>query len=408
MAGSDFLTDRAVKNARTKTKPYKLSDGRGMYLLIKSDEGKYWRLKYRHAGKEKLLALGVYPDVSLQRARSLRDAAREQVAAGIDPSAARQAEKLEKRIAAANTFEAVAREWYAKQAPRWSSSHARAVLVRLQNELFKYIGNKPIAAIDAATMLDVLRKIEARGALETLSKTRIAAGQIFRYAIGSRRAKSDPTRDLRGQFETREHRHYARLNEGDLGDFLVKLEAYDGTPITKMAIRLLALTFVRTGELRGGHWTEFDFEKGEWRIPAVRMKSSVEHIVPLSDQAIATLGELQALTGDNDYLFPNEHRDGKPMSENTILYALYRMGYRGRATGHGFRATASTILNEQGWDADVIERQLAHKEQNQIRAAYHHAQYLPERRKMMQAWADFLEAKQRSGEKVVSMKRKRA
>jgi integrase len=409
MAGSDFLTDRAVQNAKPKASPYKLADGRGMYLLVKTDGGKYWRLKYRHAGKEKLLSLGVYPDVALKIARKKRDEAREHVAAGADPSALRKDEKRQQRSLAANTFEALAREWYAKQIPKWSDVHADAVLSRLERQLFPSLGDKPIASIDAATVLETLQKIERRGALEVLSKCRIVAGQVFRYAVVTRRASSDPTRDLKDAFEQRETRHYARLHERDLPDFLTKLEKYDGTSLTKLAMKLLALTFVRTGELRGARWPEFDFEKSEWRIPAERMKTGVEHIVPLSDQAIAVLREIETLSGGEEFVFPNEHQDKKPMSENTILFALYRMGYRGRATGHGFRATASTILNEQGWDADVVERQLAHKEQNEVRAAYHHSEYLPERRKMLQAWADFLDAKRADGEKkIVNLHRKRA
>ncbi|MFZ3322740.1 MAG: integrase arm-type DNA-binding domain-containing protein [Usitatibacter sp.] len=420
MAGSDFLTDRAVQNAKPKAAAYKLTDGRGMYLLVKPDGAKYWRLKYRYAGKEKLLSLGVYPDVKLKSARTKRDAAREQVAAGLDPSVARKAEKRLQRISASNTFEAIALEWHGKQKAKWSEAHADAVLSRLERDLFPSIGREPIASVSAQVLLEALRKIEARGALELLSKSRVVAGQVFRYAIATARATSDPTVALRGAFEQRETRNYARLHEPDLPEFLKKLEGYEGTRLTKLAIKLLALTFVRTGELRGARWPEFNFEEREWHIPAERMKGGSEHIVPLSDQAIAVLREIEKLSGDEDFSFPNEHHAKKPMSENTILFALYRMGYRGRATGHGFRATASTILNgvkkAQGrtWNADVIERQLAHKEANKIRAAYHHTQYLEERATMMQWWADYLDAKRAEGEaeaseeKVPSLQRKRA
>ena len=402
------LTDTEAKNAKPQDQPYKLTDGEGMYLLVKPNGGKYWRLKYRVAGKEKVLALGVYPAIKLQAARKRRMEARELLTGGKDPGGERKAEKRYKRVLAGNTFEAVAREWYDNQREKWSAAHAGAVLTRLERELFPGLGARPIAEIDAPELLDVLRGIERRDALELVSKVRIIAGQVFRYAIATGRAKHDPSRDLRGALKTREVRHYARLSEAELPEFLVKLETFNGELLTRLAIKLLVLTFVRTGELRGATWTEFDTDKHEWRVPAERMKTRAEHLVPLSAQAIEVLERLKEITGTREYVFPNEHHPKRPMSENTILFALYRMGYQGRATGHGFRATASTILNEQGWDADVIERQLAHKEANKVRAAYHHSEYLAERKKMMQGWADFLDAKQRAGEKVVSIHRKAA
>lgn len=239
---------------------------------------------------------------------------------------------------------------------------------------------------------------------EVVAKCRVIAGQVFRYAIASGRAKHDPSRDLKGALKTREKQHYARLSEADLPEFLAKLDGYDGNTLTKLAMKLLVLTFVRTGELREAKWPEFDLDKREWRIPAERMKSRAEHLVPLSTQALAALKQLHEIAGGREHVFPNEHHPLKPMSENTILFALYRMGYRGRATGHGFRATASTILNEQGWDADVIERQLAHKEANKVRAAYHHSEYLAERRKLMQAWANYLDAS-KLGAEVIPLRR---
>lgn len=402
------LTDTEAKNAKPLEQPYKLTDGEGMYLLVKPNGGKYWRLKYRVAGKEKVLALGVYPAIKLQAARKRRMEARELLTAGKDPGGERKAEKRYKRVLAANTFQAVAREWYDNQCEKWSAAHAGAVLKRLEDELFPGLGARPIAEIDAPELLDVLRGIERRDVLELVSKVRIIAGQVFRYAIATGRAKYDPSRDLRGALKTREVQHYARLSEAELPEFLVKLETFNGEALTRLAIKLLVLTFVRTGELRGATWTEFDTDKREWRIPAERMKTRAEHLVPLSAQAIEVLEQLKEITGEREQVFPNEHHPKRSMSENTILFALYRMGYQGRATGHGFRATASTILNEQGWDADVIERQLAHKEANKVRAAYHHSEYLAERKKMMQGWADFLDAKQRAGEKVVSIHRKAA
>jgi integrase len=237
--------------------------------------------------------------------------------------------------------------------------------------------------------------VEKRGALELASKTLIISGQVFRYAIATGRANRDPSRDLRGALQTREVKHYNALKESELPEFLEKLDTYDGSKITKLAIRLLMLTFVRTGELRAAIWKEVSTDKAEWRIPAERMKMGQEHIVPLSKQALEVLEQLRDVVGEREHLFPNEHNPKKCMSENTILFALYRMGYRGRATGHGFRATASTVLNEQGWRADAIERQLAHSEKNKIRAAYHRSEYLPERRKMMQAWAEYLDGLRR-------------
>ncbi len=398
------LTDTAVKNAKPTAQSYKLADGEGMHLLVHRRGAKYWRLKYRHAGKEKLLALGVYPEIKLQAARKRRMQARELIAQGTDPGAERKGEKRAARLLAKNTFEAIGLEWHENQRGNWSKAHAGAVMTRLKRELFPALGPRPIAELDASELLDVLRGIERRDALEVVAKCRVIAGQVFRYAIASGRAKHDPSRDLKGALKTREKQHYARLSEADLPEFLAKLDSYDGNTLTKLAMKLLVLTFVRTGELRAAKWGEFDFDKREWRIPAERMKSRAEHLVPLSTQALAALKQLHEIAGGREHVFPNEHHPLKPMSENTILFALYRMGYRGRATGHGFRATASTILNEQGWDADVIERQLAHKEANKVRAAYHHSEYLAERRKLMQAWANYLDAS-KAGAEVIPLRR---
>jgi integrase len=401
-----MLTDTAAKNAKPGASPHKLSDADGMYLLVTPSGGKYWRFKYRFAGKEKLLALGVYPTVTLKAARKKRDAAREQLAANVDPGTQRKLEKQTARRAAENTFEAVAREWWETKRGGWSEAHSAAVLGRLEKQLLPTLGGRPIAEIEPPELLSVIRTIEARDALELASKTRIVAGQVFRFAIATGRAKSDPSRDLRGAFRTREPRHYAKLSEGHLPEFLSKLDEYDGSAITRLAMKLLLLTFVRSAELRGARWSEFDLAKREWRIPAERMKTRAEHIVPLSDQALAVLDDVKQHTRPGELLFPNEHKPREPMSENTILYALYRLGYRGRATGHGFRATASTILNEQGFRADVIERQLAHKEQNKVRAAYLRSEYLEERRRMMVHWGRYLETLATGGS-VVSIRGKR-
>lgn len=400
------LTDRTIRNAKAGERVCKLFDGGGMYLLVTLDGAKYWRLKYRHGGKEKLLALGVYPEVTLKEAREKRDEARKKIANGIDPSEQRKVDKRQAEVRAGNTFEAVAREWWEKQRDEWSESHQGAVLARLEKELFPKIGSRPIAEIEAPEVLDAIRAIERRGALEWASKTMIAAGQVFRYAIATSRAKSDPTRDLRGALKRREVHHYARLKDEDLPEFLRKLDAYvaeGGAKTTQLGMKLLVLTWVRTAELRGAKWPEFNAQKAEWRIPADRMKGGIEHVVPLSRQALEVIEELRKLNGHREYVLPNEHDPRGMMSENTILFALYRMGYRGRATGHGFRATASTIMNEQGWNRDWIERQLAHKDENSIRATYNFAEHLPERRKMLQHWADYLD--RQSGENVTEIKR---
>lgn len=424
------LTDIAIRNAKPRAAAYKLADGGGLYVLITPLGAKYWRLKYRFAGKEKLLAIGVYGrgengTVPAAAARAERDRAKAQLRDGVDPGAHRKATKRARRRAGETTFEPVALAWWrhAKDSasPRtgrkWSEAHAAAVRARLEHELFPALAERPIAEIEPPEILDAIRAIEARGALELASKTLIIASQVFRYAVGEGLARSDPTRDLRGNLKKREVRHYARLAENELPAFLRKLDSYvaeGGSPITQLALELLILTWVRTAELRGAKWPEFDVARAQWRIPAERMKGRIEHISPLSRQALAAIEKLRAITGDREFVFPNEHDVSAPMSENTVLFALYRMGYRGRATGHGFRATASTIMNGQHrtdragnvhrlWHPDWIEEQLAHRE-GDVRGVYNHAKYLPERARMMQAWADYLDAA-RAGGNVVPMKK---
>lgn len=363
-----------------------------MYLLVNPDGARYWRLKYRLAGKEKLLSLGVFPKVTLAEARERRDVAKRQLRNGCDPSAERKAEKRAAKQAATNSFEAVADEWIEKQKNRWSPRHAKRVRDSLIANVYPAVGHRPIGHIDAPELQPVLRKIESRGAHELRQRVQERVSRVFRYAIASGRCARDPAADLRGAFAAADPRNYTALPEKELPEFFRRLNDYNGEPITKLALRLLVLTFVRTGELRGARWSEFDLAKAEWRIPAERMKMRDEHIVPLSRQALEVLEDIKARTGDDRFVFPHRTNSTKHMSENTILYALYRMGYHLRATGHGFRTTASTILNEIGFPPDVIERQLAHTERNKVRAAYNRAQYLPERIRMMQAWADMLDA----------------
>lgn len=410
MSVTDKLSDPKVKQAKPKDKTYKLSDGGGMYLEVAPSGGKWWRLKYRFDGKEKRLSLGVYPDVPLARAREKRNEARKLLADGIDPGVERKAEKAAKQDRAKNNFEAVAREWHEKRlrggvnGKAISPGHARQIINTLEREIFPKIGKMPVAEILAPELLAALRPIEARGALEIASKVRVWCGMVFRYAIASGYAKYNPAPDLRGALATPVTKHYAAFDRDGMADFMRRLDDYDGHIKTKLALRFLAMTFVRTGEMRGAEWSEFDLEGATWRIPGERMKMGMPHIVPLSRQSIEVLKELHALTGEGRLAFPGQNSQEKPMSENTVLYALYRMGYHGRATGHGFRATASTLLNEMGWRPDVIERQLAHSEKSKVRAAYHRSEYLAERREMMQAWADFLEALAK-GAKVIPLHR---
>lgn len=316
---------------------------------------------------------------------------KKQLLGNIDPSEQKRLKKLTPQINSDNRFEGVAREWHDKKVEEWTVAHAKGVMKRMEADLFPHIGHRPIADIEAPELLAVLRMIEKRGALEVAQKSKQTCGQIFRYAIATGRAKSDPSADLKGALKTRKAKNHAYIKESDLPEYLKRLEAYDGDKLTKLGLKLLLLTFVRSAELRGATWQEISWDKAEWRIPAERMKMKEEHIVPLCKQALSILREVQAISGNREHLFPNSVIPNKMMSENTLLYALYRMGYHSRATTHGFRSTASTILNEHGFRPDVIERQLAHGERNKIRAAYNHAEYLPERREMMQWWGDYIE-----------------
>lgn len=384
------LTDIKIRNAKTKEKPYKLFDSGGLFLLVPTAGSKCWRYKYRYMGKEKLLALGAYPEVSLADARENHAQARKMLAANNDPSEAKKEAKRLALLKSENTYEAVTREWYEQRQHKWTTGYSEAMLTRLERHMFPRLGSRPIAEITAPEMLSVIRAVEKTGALDMAQRLLQASGQIYVYAIATGRAERNIAVDLRGALKPPVRKHMAYLKANDLPDYLQKLEAYDGDVQTQLGLKFLLLTFVRTGELRGAEWQEVNLDKAEWRIPAERMKMRDPHIVPLSTQALGVLHELRNHTGNRKYLFPNQHKPSGCMSENTLLFALYRMGYHSKATGHGFRATASTILNEHGFAPDVIERQLAHAERNKVRAAYNHAQYLPERRKMMQWWGDYL------------------
>jgi integrase len=386
------LSELIIKKIKPCDKAYKLSDGRGLFLLVKPNDSKLWRWKYRYGGKEKVLAFGVYPDVSLKDARESQAAALLKLSSGIDPAEERRIEKLKRHVSAEDTFEPIAREWLDQRREIWSASHARNILHRLENDVFPKIGKRPVREITAIELLAVLRSIESRGALDIAHRARSYCGQVFRYAISTGRAERDIAADLRGALKLRNPKSHARLEERELPEFLKKLGHYDGDEQTKSALLLLIHTFVRTVEVRGAKWDEFDFEKEIWTIPAERMKMRQKHIVPLSHQALEILRKQRLISHNREHVFPNRNKPLSFISENTLLFAIYRMGYHSRATSHGFRATASTILNENGFDADAIERQLAHGERNKVRAAYNYAEYLSERRAMMSWWSNYLNA----------------
>lgn len=401
------LTDMKVRNVKPAHKPARLWDSGGLYLEVSPTGGKLWRFKYRFDGKEKLLALGKWKTVSLADARALRDDWKKLLAKGLDPGAVRKQAKQEAASRAANSFEAVAREWYAKHATVWVPSHTTDVRRRLERNLFPELGPRPIAEITAPELLSAVRKIEDRGAHDLAHRVLQVASQVFRYGVATGRCERDPGPDLRGALTPHKAKSQAAVKPDELPALLRALYDYDriGDRQTALALRLLALTFVRTGELIGAEWSEFalDGDAQVWIIPAERMKMRSEHVVPLSRQAVSVLGELRGLAGDSRFVLPGRNRD-KPITNNTLLFALYRLGYKRRMTGHGFRAVASTILNESGFRSDVVERQLAHCERNDVRGAYNRAEYLPERRKMMQQYADMLDALA-TGAKVIPLQR---
>jgi integrase len=399
------LTDIAVKNAKAETKPLRLKDERGLYLEVRPEGGKWWRLRYWLNSKEGRLSLGTYPDVSLKMARERRDEARRLIAQGIDPSDARKAQKAV-TVEDENTFERVAREWFAKFQPNWSASHGNRIMRRFELDVFPWLGSRPIREIEPQELLTVIQRIEGRGAVETAHRALQNCGQVFRYAVATGRAGRDPCGDLRGAIPPSKEKHHASIIEPKLiAPLLRNLDNYQGSFVVGCALRLAPLVFVRPGELRHAEWMEVNLEALEWRIPGHKMKMREQHIIPLSRQSITIIQELHPLTGHGRYLFPSERTLSRPMSENTVNGALRRMGYsKDEMTGHGFRSMASTLLNELGFNRDWIERQLAHAERDNIRAAYNFAQHLPERRKMMQAWADHLDAL-KTGVKVIPIYR---
>ncbi len=393
---------------RTLTKPGKHFDGGGLYLEVSPAGGRYWRLKYRHGGKEKRLAFGVYPEVSLKAARERREEARAILARGEDPIAVRRAAAAKAEREAGITFESVAREWLGHMAGRWAPGTLDAIRKSLETEAFGRIGSRPMAQVRPREVMDIIKGIEARGAGETAGRLLQCIKAVFRYGVVHERIESNPMLDLKPSelLKPRTVRHRAALADKDLPAFLAILDAYQGDPTTIAALRLLMLTAVRPGELRGAKWAEFDIEAATWRIPAERTKMRTEHVVPLSRQALEVMAGMRPVSGAGELVFPSPFYPGTPLSENTLNSALARMGYKGEHSAHGFRALFSTIANEAGHDADVIERQLAHVERNEVRAAYHRASYLQERARLMQWYADHLDS--RRGGRVVSIGRRTA
>ena len=401
------LTDTACKNAKCPPDRARarFADAGGLYLEVMPTGGKHWRWKYRWMGKEKRLALGTYPAVGLAQARRARDDARVVLKAGQDPVQGKKDAKAAAIVRMENNFEAVARAWFEHWKGTKTARHSDYVMRRLEADVFPEIGRRAIAEITAPMLLAVAKKIEVRDALDIAKRALQTCGQIFRYAIAHGTIERNPAADVKPSdaLKPRKKTHYARLDAKELPELLRKIAVYQGTPYTRLAIELMALTFVRTGELINATWTEFDVEAAEWRLPAERMKMRTPHIVPLSTQALQVLALLRELKGLSDYLFPGERDHEKPMSNNTILAALARMGYKHRMTGHGFRGIASTILHEQGYRHDIIELQLAQQERDEVSAAYSFATFLPERRRVMQAYADHLD-QLRQGAKIIPLR----
>ena len=397
------LSNTAIRNAKAGEKARKLFDGGGLYLEVAPHGGKWWRLKYRFEGKEKRLSLGVYPDVTLKDARARRDEARKLLVNGVDPSEQRKAEKAIKADEAANSFEAIAREWFAKHSPRWSSGHAGRVIGRLEKDIFPWIGRRPITRITAPQLLETVRRIEQRGALETAYRVLSYCSQVFRYAIATGRAVHNPSGDLRGALPPVKGKHFASVTEpGEVGKLLRTIDGYQGTLPVRCALRLAPLVFVRPGELRQAQWADMDLDEAEWRFLVT--KTQTQHIVPLSRQAVEILEELKPLTGQGQYVFPSARspKGDRPMSDNAILAAMRGLGIGKEVmSGHGFRAMARTILDEVlKFRPDYIEHQLAHSVRDPNGRAYNRTAHLPERRKMMQVWADYLDELRVSGEVI--------
>jgi integrase len=388
------LTDLAVRRAQPAEKPVRLFDGGGLYLEVVPGGGKWWRLKYRYDGKEKRLSLGTFPATSLSAARDAREKARKQLVAGTDPSVDRKAAKESKRVAALQTLEHVARAWLEHRATAWTPGTRAMIAASLDNNVFPKLGKTPISAVQPRDIREIVQAIESRGASETAGRVFQRLRAIYRYAVAHELTEIDPTYPLKPSeiLKPRRTTHRASLSERDVPGFLAKLDKYEGDPSTRMALELLMLTATRPGELRGARWEEIDERGAQWRIPAERMKMKTEHTVPLSDQALRVLMAMRKISGSDAMVFPSPFYPGKPLSDGTLNSALARLGYKGIATAHGFRTLFSTSANEAGWNADVIEKQLAHEDRDEVRGAYNRAQWLPERTKLMQWWGNRVDA----------------
>ena len=418
-----LLSDAAIRASKSRDAPYRLNDGDGLYLLIRPDGtpkgGWWWRFDYSHHGRRKTLSLGTYPDTGLQSARRKADEARKLVQEGTDPSDVRKVEKArnaeqkeakrrrEAGIPQADSFEAIALEWYGKRAPGWAESHAEKVMGRLRLDVFPWLGASSIGEITAQEILAVIRRVEARGAIDTAHRVLQNCGQVFRYAIATGRAARDATGDLRGALPTAKDKHFAAITEpAQVGELLRAIDGFRGTFVVQCALKLAPLLFVRPGELRRAEWADFNLDKAEWNIRAERMKSRRPHLVPLASQAVKILRELHPLTGHGRYVFPSARANGQPMSNAAVNAALRRLGYdtRSEMTGHGFRAMARTILHEElGADRDVIEHQLAHRVPDVLGSAYNRTKFIKQRQAMMQTWADYLD-RLAAGAEIIPMR----
>ena len=384
------LNDMQIRRAKPEAKAYTLRDGQGLSLLIEPNGSKSWRFRYRYAGKPKMISLGVYPIITLADARLRRDDARKLVAEGKNPSEVRREQKIALQTESESAFEKIATEWHQMKSAKWSAGYASDIMEAFQNDIFPFVGMRPVGEIKPLELLNVLRKIEKRGALEKMRKVRQRCSEVFRYAIATGRAEFNPAADLSSALEVHQSNHFPFLKADEIPDFLRALDSYTGSRLVQIATKLLMITGVRTIELRAALWSEFDLDNAIWEIPAERMKMRRAHLVPLSIQALDLLNELKTITGNYRYVFPGRNDPNKPMSEASINQVIKRIGFAGKVTGHGFRHTLSTILHEQGFESVWIEMQLAHVDKNNIRGTYNHAQYLDGRRVMMQWYSELI------------------
>jgi integrase len=391
---SDKLTELGIKKSKSSIKEKKLYDGKGLYLLLHTNGSKYWRVKYRFLSKEKVFSLGVWPNISLTEARKIRNEVKIVLNSGQDPNVVKNNILLNKQVDQLNTFKAVADEWLLIKEKEWKQNNFQDVKRAIENHLYPDLGHRPLSEITSAELLLVLKKIEGQGKYEATRRARQKCEAIFRYANLSQRCENNPASNLKGALASPKKKKFNALNPEELPEFLIKLNEYNGSIITKLALRLVLYTLARTAEIRFATWNEFDLESSEplWRVPKERMKMGIEHHVPLSSQSLRVIKQVRKYSEGDHYVFHQINNPNKPMSENTMLYAIYRMGYRSHATVHGFRATISTLLNENEYNPDVIERLLSHQEKNKVRDSYNRAEYLPQRKKYLQWLGDYIDS----------------